>query len=714
MSIIQTIRERGALISVIIIALSLLGFIAMDAFSGRSNLFGGGQSTTVGSVNGKKISYDDFQKVLAAQEQSMQQQGYPSGDQLRQRALENAWNQQVYKTLIESELTKLGIAISQKELNNSILSGPNASEEFKRQFTDPQTGQFDPVAAIAQIRNLLKTGTPDQKAYLHNMIEELEFARRVEKYSSLLINSSNAPKWMLEKQNIDNSQMATVSLVRKPYSDIPDTTIKIADQEIADYISKHKKDFKQEESRSIAFVTFSAAPSSADSATVRGKLDTLKTEMKATADIKAFLEKNAVQTFYDSYISGNTIQVPAKDSIFRTPVGEVYGPYIDGGSYSIAKVIGVRQIPDSVKVRHILISTTQRDQQTGQTTTVRDDASAKAIADSVQRVIAAGQNFDSVCAKVSEDPGSKDKGGVYETGSGQMVPEFNDFMFTMPAGSKAVVKTDFGYHYMEIVSQKGSATGYKIAYISEPVVTSEETERMASNDASQFAGQSRDEKAFSANFEKNLKPKGHVKGFGPNILPNAFEVTGLAPSRALVKKIYDADLGEVLQPEKVGSDYVVAVVTEINKEGTQSVGKARNMVEPLLRNHKKAELIKKQIGNITTLEAAATALGKTIETADSVRMSGSQSPVIGNESKIVGAAFNPANRGKVVNEAIEGAQGVYVVRVDNVSATALADANVAEQRKNYYLQMKQQAQYSNPFQALHDAANVKDNRSKFY
>lgn len=713
MSIIQTIRERGAVISVVIIALSLLGFIAMDAFSGRSNFFGG-QSTTVGRVNGKKIDLDDFQKSLAAQEQNLQQQGYPSGDALRQRALEDVWNQQVYKVVIEDELNKLGIDVSQKELNNSILFGPNPSEEFKRQFTDPQTGQFDPVAASAQVKNIMKNGTPEQKAAVNSFIEQLELTRKLEKYNSMLINSSNAPKWLLEKQNVDASQLATVSLVRKPYSDIVDTTIKVTDQEIADYINKHKADFKQTESRSIAYVSFSASPSAADSAAAKQKLENLKAEMQSTTDIKGWLEKNGVDTYYDSYINGKTIQIGAKDSIFRTPVGTVYGPYLDGGNYSMAKLIGARPIPDSVKVRHILIATKQQDPQTGQSVTVKDDATAKAIADSVQRVIAAGQNFDSVAAKISDDPGSKDKGGVYETGSGQMVPEFNDFMFTNGVGAKGVVKTDFGYHYMEVMSQKGSATGYKVAYISEPIVTSDETERKASNDASQFAGASRDEKSFNDNFEKNWKPKGYVKGFGPNILPTAFDVMGVGSSRSFVKKIFDAKLGEVTEPEKVGSDYIVAVVTEVNKEGTQSVAKARAFVEPLLRNHKKAELMKKQLGNITTLEAAASTWGKTIEVADSVRLTGGISPVIGNESKVIGAAFNPANRGKVVPEAIEGTQGVYVLRVDNVSATSLSDANVAEQRKARYQELKQQAQYSQPIQALREAANVKDNRSKFF
>jgi peptidyl-prolyl cis-trans isomerase D len=226
-------------------------------------------------------------------------------------------------------------------------------------------------------------------------------------------------------------------------------------------------------------------------------------------------------------------------------------------------------------------------------------------------------------------------------------------------------------------------------------------------------------KSFDANYEKTLKPKGILKGVAPDISPMTAYVQGLGASRTFVKNLYKAKRGEVLQPERIGDNYVVAVVTEINEEGTQSVAKARAGVEPLLRNKKKADQIKQKIGKPTTLEAAATALGKQIEIVDSLRMSGtSVSPSFRNEPRITGASFNPANRGKVVPEALEGIQGVYVIRVENVTATALANANVAEQRKGMYQQMKQfvenQQSPAYPANALKKAATIKDTRAAHY
>jgi peptidyl-prolyl cis-trans isomerase D len=230
-----------------------------------------------------------------------------------------------------------------------------------------------------------------------------------------------------------------------------------------------------------------------------------------------------------------------------------------------------------------------------------------------------------------------------------------------------------------------------------------------------FAGDSRDVKSFDANFEKNLKPKGYNKLIAAEIQPNDYEVQGIGLSRQLIKAIYNADKGEVLQPYRVGENYVVAAVTEVNPEGTSSVSSARSIVEPILRNLKKGEQIKQKIGKITTLEAASTATAQPIQIADSLRFSGASNPALGFEFKVVGAAFNPANKGKVVPQAIEGQSGVYVIRVDNITTTPVAAANIVEQKRVLQAQARQGMMYrNNPTDVLKKSAKIKDDRAKFY
>ena len=717
MSIIQTIREKGAKISVVLIALALLGFILTDYVAGKNRGSGGGASSnSIGSVNGKKINLEEFQKSVDRTEENMKQQGYPQGASTTQQAVEQAWNQEISRILLNTEFDKLGLQITKKELGD-ILYGPNAPEDLKKQFADETTGQYNPVKAKQAIDQMLKDKkTPQaQKDQFNNYIEQLEQQRKSEKYNSMLANSSNVPRWFVEKQNADNSQLAKISVVKETYSSIADSTVKIEDKEIADYISKHKDEYKQEESRSIYYVSFSASPSAADSAETRNRVLALKPAFDSTKDVEQLLASEGSAGLYNGYINGKAIQIAAKDSIFKTPLGSIYGPYLDGPSYVLAKMMGVKKMPDTVKVRHILIATMQQDQQSGQMYPVRDSLVAKKLIDSIQTAIRNGSNFDSVCVKLSEDPGSKDKGGVYDNvPSGKMTGPFNDYIFLNPVGSKGVVKTEFGYHYIEVLSQKGSGTGYKIAYLPKEIVASQETDNAALNKANQFAGDSRDAKSFDDNFEKTLKPQGVIKGVGLNIGPNDGQVQGLA-SRTFVKNIYSAKRGEVLKPERIGADYVVAVVTEVLSEGTQTVVKARLAVEPALRNKKKAAMLKQKIGKVTTLEAAATALGgKQIEAIDSIRMSSkTTAPALGYEPRITGAVFNPANKGKVIPEVLEGINGVYVVRVENVSATSVTDGNVAEQRKKLYQQAKQNPG-NNPLGALRKAATIKDKRADRY
>jgi len=714
MSVIQKIRDKYARLAVILIALALLGFILTDYLTGRGrNLFSSGSSSTVGRVNGKKIGLADFEaKLTQIEEQQKNSPYYQGGEAARQQNIQGLWDQEVNRIVMEDEMNKLGIAVGKRELND-ILFGANPPEDIKKAGTDPQTQQFSPVLAQQAINDMRKKATREQLDQFNTYLASLKFQRQNEKFMALLSNSSNFPRWYVEKTNADNSQMAKISMVKQEFSSIIDTTIKISDQEIQDFINKHKEDYKQEETRSISYVSFSALPSAADSNNIRTTLLNLKPAFDTATDMEHFYASQGMSdNNFKGYLTGRNIQHANKDSIFKLPVGRVYGPYLDGGTYVLAKLLGAKQMPDSAKVRHILIATSNRDQQ-GNFTPTRDTAEALKIMDTVKMLLAKGVPFDSVCKKYSEDPGSKDKGGVYEKieANGGWVYEFSDFALGNPVGTKGVVKTDFGYHYMEVLKQYGGSMAYKVSYYAVPITASTQTDQDASNQANLFAGDSRDIKSFDLNYDKNLKPRNINKLVATDIKPADYAVPGLGNSRNFVREVYKASLGEVLQPEKIEDAYVVAVVTEINKKGTQTVAKARNMVEPLLRNKKKGEILKQRVGNVTTLEAAAAALNKPIEVVDSVRMKEKPKAMPVYEGKVNGAAFNPNNRGKVVPEALIGGNGVYVIRVDEVSATALANADVAANRKQLYEQAKNSQAGYVVMNALKDAANVVDKRS---
>lgn len=717
MSVIQTIRDRGALISAIVIAISLIGFILMDAFSGRGSIFDGQQSTTLGTVNGKKINYADFEAKLKAQEAQQQAQGYPSSEASRQGLMQQLWNQEVNRLVMEGEFAKLGLRVGKKELNDVLFNDPG--EQVIQRFTDPKTGMFDAAAYQQQVMNWKNSKLPEDQQSFGQFLADLEYQRLNDKFNSLVAISAYFPKWFLEKQNAERSLLANVSYVLVPYATVSDSSIKISDKEISDYINKNKDEFKVDESRTIEYVTFDAAPTSADSAAVRSQLEGLKASFAAATDNEAFVSANYSELgYYKGKLSKSAIQGGAfADSIVKVGTGNVYGPFVFGTNYLLAKLVSQATWPDTVDVRHILVSTNENGQQ------VRDDSSAKKLADSLLGLLRGGANFDTLCAQYSGDPGSKDNGGKYEKVTpGRMVPEFNEFIFSKPVGTRDIVKTSFGYHIIENLSQKGSAPAYEIAYLTKPIVASRETDGTANNAANKFAGDSRDQKAFVANWEKELKPKG-VQKVPVTVGPQDYNIMGLGVSRQFVRDIYEADQGDVLQPTMIGDKYVVAVVTAVTKEGLMPVDQARMRVEPLLRNEKKAQQIIQKIGTYTTLEDASTKAGFPIATADSLRFTGGASQM-SYETKLIGATFNPANNGKVVTKPIDGSQGVYVLRVNSQSATSVATANVEEERRFLRQQALQRIsggyggfgygmQTVTPATTLRNLAKIKDNRRKF-
>jgi peptidyl-prolyl cis-trans isomerase D len=705
MSIIQDIRDKYAKVTVVLIALALLGFVLTDYFKGSGRSGGGSSSTSLGSVNGRSIDNAEFESKVKQTQAQMEQQGYPA-DMAASQARQQAWEQQIMTVLIDEEIDKLGIKVNKKEIGD-IMYGENSPYKSVPQFLDEKTGAFNAAKAKEMIEQTLKKGTPEQKAGMRADIANFSQYRLQEKYRSFFNRTVNVPKWFVEKQNADNSQMAKVSYVKETYTSIADSTVKVEDKEIADYISKHKDDYKQAESRSVSYVAFSAAPSVNDSAGAKKKLDDLKVAFDSANNIESFLIKEgAANSYYNGYISAKEIKIAAKDSIFRTPVGTVFGPYLDGNSYVLAKMEGVRTYPDTVKVRHILISTQQR-----------DTATAKKLIDSIQTAIVAGSNFDTLCIKFSEDNKEDQQtkqynGGIYDNvTTGRMVPEFNDYIFSNAVGKKGVVKTEFGYHYVEILSQKGSSAAYKIAYLPAEISVSPETLNNAVNEANNFFSQVKDQKSFDAVYEKNLKAKGIIKSVATNIVRSSDNVMGLGNSAEFVRSVYNADRGEIIKPERVGDSYIVALVTETLQEGLMDVSKARMGVEPAIRNKKKAEILKKKVGTVTTLEAAGLALGsKPVEVADSLRLDLRVPSKLGYEPKVLGAAFNAANKGKVIPEVIAGQNGVYVVRVDEVTTTPVTSGDVNEQRK--MLAQQKSSILGDPSNGLRKAATVKDRRGK--
>jgi peptidyl-prolyl cis-trans isomerase D len=703
MSIIQSLRDRAAVLLSVMIAISLIGFLVQDAFIGRSGNLFSGPSTTAGSINGKKIDLVEFNQKVNTAEQSYRAQGLQTNEMMTQSIIENVWNGYIQEALINGEVEKLGLKVTPKELG-TVLFSEDAPQEFRQMFTDRNTGMYDINAAKNWFNGVKKsTKEEDVRMVADQLINPIQINLLTQKYVSLFTQGSYVPKWMIEKMNADNALIASVDFAGGPYTAVVDSTIKISDQEIADYVNNHKEDFKQEYVKSLSYVSFSANPTSADSQKVFNGLNQLKAELLSTNDEKGFVTRNnTTLPFYDGFALKSKLQMSAKDSIIAMGVGSVIGPYIDGGSYVIAKKVASKSMPDSVQLRHILVGTINP--QTGQET--RADSVAKKRADSIFNVIKAGGNFGALAAQLSEDEGSKQNGGEYNfssTDAATLDKDFSNYMFNNPKGSFDVIKTSFGYHVIQIMDQRNFEPAYKVAYLAKNIVASDETDNTASSGATQFAGSSRDAKSFDETAQK-MKV---LKNFADNVKEMDYGA-GQLSSRALVKWAFENKVGTVSEPFDLKDQYVVAIITNEIKEGVQPPALARVVVEPILRNKKKAEILSNRVGPEKNLEKIALTLGGTSGRIDTLRFADPFVTNIGTEIKVIGAAFNKKNLSNV-SDAIAGQNGVFYVKVNNVSSLPSAAVDLVSQKKTIESQLKQFAGYST-MEALRKSAKIVDKR----
>jgi len=379
--------------------------------------------------------------------------------------------------------------------------------------------------------------------------------------------------------------------------------------------------------------------------------------------------------------------------------------------------VGIKQQADSVKCRHILIKIA--DLKNGQiANNIRPDSVARKLVDSIAAAIKNGADFNEMVQKYSDDPGSKATRGEYNFNyDNNLVDSFYRTVFYEPVGTKKVVlgvdnNSYAGYHYIEVLDQYKFEPAYKVAYMVKEIISSEATINNANLNATKLSGQKN-----SKELEVYIAKNGLQKVSPPTIVKeNDFRVGGLSDARQLVKWAFEAKKGDVSEPFNINDQFVVATVEKIVSEGTQDAATARPLTEGIIRNQKKAEIIAKKLGAAPSVEAAAAAYNKQVQTAgadSSIVFDGQIIPNIGQEPKVIGASFNKEYQSKPSGP-IAGANGVYVIKVNSIGSKPADSPEVAaQQRKQREAALKNQVA-SGWFEGLKSQASIKDKRSEYY
>ncbi len=702
MSIIVKIRERFSWILVGLIALSLIAFILEDGLSTGSSIMG--DSDNIGEVDGVDITKTDFETDIQTIEKANPQAK-------REDIVPYVWQHNVTRILMMEYAHKAGIQVTPKEIDDIVYGNESP---FLREFTDQKTGEFKVNDLRTSLAQLKKSKDESQRLQVEKIYLEPAIDQRLAvKYQAALQQGVYVPSWYAEKMRTDNHSYSSIQYIFERYENLDSIAkVTVSNDDIEEYLIEHGSLYEnQENGRDIKYVQFSIKPSGTDSLAAKQKIFDLKTQLKkakTAEDVQRLANLNDVNIIFDknAYNPIDKIKPTIKDSVAKYTAGDVIGPFIDGSSYELDKIVSIKKRPDSASVRHILIMT--EDPQSKKV--IRTDAEAKRIADSIELAIKNGADFNSLCVKYSEDPGSNTRGGFYPYfGQGYMVPTFNDFAFDNPVGKKGIVKTAFGYHYIEVLNQKNFATMYNIAYFNLPIQPSTETINEANNAAASFASQCRT--------GKDLDSIARKQGLGVQITrgikQNDFTIQNIQGSaRNVVRWIFDHPINQISEPLEIGNNlYIISVTAEI-KKGLMTVAEAKSInVDKLVKNHKIAQYLRETKWNGVDLTQLSTNINKPILKIDSIGFENSFIlDLAAYEPTFVGTALNK-NFIKKSSPLLEGNAGVFMIIVNELkSKPNLEDLKTIQLNTKGRLKNAM----NNFLQKLMDNADISDNRNMYY
>jgi peptidyl-prolyl cis-trans isomerase D len=693
--------------------LALFSFVIGDLFK-NSDAFTGAPQDVVATINGKDINRAEFQqKVKNYQDRT-------GGRQTATQAMNAIYNQELRRIVLESEYEELGLSVEKDEMRDLLKNSFSSYPEFQ-----DENGEFDVNRLNAFIANLkdlngetaplgnflvnYQSWTNNEQTIATNAIQQ--------SYYNLIKAGVGATITEAEDDYLGDAKTVDIKYAQILYTTIPDSLVKVTNADIKDYINAHEDKYKVDATREVVYVEFKEEASQVDKDNIKAGLLALKSDrteynesskntdtipgFDSATDIEDFINYNSDLKYNDSFLRASQLPAVAKDTLLKLEVGDYYGPYEDAGYFKLSKVIATEQLPDSVKVRHILIpfaGATRAD-----ATITKTPEEAEKTADSILNEIKSGRAKFLDLLDLSSDKVSNEKDGELEFAyNAGMAPEFKDFSFESNEGDIDVVGTSFGYHVIEVLEQKSFNKTIKLATLADKIEPSEQTLQDVFNKMSKFeiAAKDGDFNELAKERELTVKPI-TFKELDENI-------PGLGSQRQVVRWAFDenTDVGEFRNFPISNFGFIVAKLVEKNEEGLMSVEDASITALPAVRKEKKAQMIREKI-TATTVNDIAKNQGVSPRTAAALTIKNTTLSGAGVEPKVVGAAFG-LSEGET-SKPIDGEKGVYVIEVTKVNdATALDNYTAIMNRLN---SERRNLVQSKVYQALEKAADIEDNRA---
>lgn len=713
MAALGKIRSKGVIL-ISILGFALFAFIAEELF--RSCESSRNESRQqVGEVLGDKVNVQDFQKLVDEYTNVIKMtQGRDNltDDDLNQ-VKDVVWNTFVQTEIISKEASKLGLQVTDQELQNILNAGTNPML-LQTPFVNQQTGRFDANLLkkfLAEYKQAQTTNPQMAEQYqgIYNFWTFIEKSLRqqvlAQKYQALLAGCLISNPVSAKMAYTDENQESNIQLASFAYSSINDNKVKISDADLKAKYEELKPRFKQyEETRSIKYVDYQVLPSASDRAALNKTVAGYVQSLKETADPVEIVRNSGSLVTY--------LGIPQTKAAFPTDiaarldsmaVGSTSAPVENklDNTINVVKLISKVQLPDSVQFRAI---------QVGGAT----PADAAKTADSIFTALKSGAEFEAIAKKYGQT-GEKNwiTSNQYQnaTSMDADTKSYIESLNTLPVNEIKNLKLTQGNLILQITDRKAMTDKYVAAVIKKPIEFSKNTYSAAFNKFSQFVSESQTLDAM----QKNASKYGYKVQERMDIRNSEHYVAGIHGTREALKWIFETDENKVSQLYECGDNdhLLVLVMTKINKKGYRSLDdeNVKNYVKQEVLRDKKAEMLMAKVKGVNSISAAK-AKGAQVSAVNQVTFA---APVFvqstGMSEPALSGAVAATAKGKFSSAAVKGNGGVYLFQVlEKKMRPVKFNAKEYEQR-----QRQKMMQYAGNFmQELYINANVKDNRYLFF